>query len=722
MVKLILFFFCLISGKMFTQDQTIPNLNEKVTLDGNLNETVWEKAITITGFHNNFPIDKGKAEKQMTVKIFHDTKNLYVSATYFDITDEIQISSLKRDDLSNSIGASDAFIVVIDPFNQEQNGYYFASNMGEAQVDALIERNDNGFLINNTWSTAWTVKTGIHGNNKVYEMEIPLKSLGYSEENTTWGFLFYANDMKANQWISYKEISRNYSPYDLRFSTPFQINDISGNSGSKFTITPSITYNHQEELEMKETNKTFKASLDLQYNLTSALKLDATLNPDFSQIDVDQQVVNLTRFAVNFPEVRNFFLENSDLFSGLGPSDVNPFYSRKVGATSDISYGIKLSGNITNNTRLGILDVQTKDNKATSAQNYSATVIQQKLSNSFSATAFLISRQETDGIEFLNNYNRVTGLNLNYKSIDNKWTVLTNYGKSLSSNVKGDNNFYHAGIWYNERDMSWNTSIKRVETNYITDAGFVPRLNNYDAINKVTIRDSYSEIFSDLKFTYRPETSSTIDSYRYFFLKNNSYWDGKGKLTQSSSFFNNAVWFKNLSSAYINIYHEYEDLKYGFDLLRNGNLIKPSIYNYTAVQIGYNSVSNKQLVYNIAGRYGSYYNGKRTRAYLNLKYRLLPFASLNTSYEANKIDLNELGSKTFHLLRFTGEMFFSNRLNWTNYVQYNSRSNSFNVNSRLQWEYKPLSYVYLVVTDNFNKDIYRTNWGIAFKMSYRLGI
>ena len=97
----------------------------------------------------------------------------------------------------------------------------------------------------------------------------------------------------------------------------------------------------------------------------------------------------------------------------------------------------------------------------------------------------------------------------------------------------------------------------------------------------------------------------------------------------------------------------------------------------------------------------------------------MPYANLSIDYNINTIDLNKLGKETFHLAQFAGEVFFSNKLSWTNYVQYNTQKNNFNINSRLQWEYKPLSYVYLVVSDNYNKTISRNNWGVAFKMNYR---
>jgi hypothetical protein len=153
--------------------------------------------------------------------------------------------------------------------------------------------------------------------------------------------------------------------------------------------------------------------------------------------------------------------------------------------------------------------------------------------------------------------------------------------------------------------------------------------------------------------------------------------------------------------------------------LGNGNSLTPDEYRFGILKIGYNSANNQKFRYRFNVQKGNYYNGKRIAAGGYLNYQLLPFANLELTYNINEIDLNLLGKETFHLTRFTGQIFFSNRLNWTTYVQYNTQRDNFNINSRLQWEYKPLSYVYLVVSDNYNKDITRTNWGVAFKMNYR---
>ncbi len=715
-------FLVLTSLFIKAQELEITYKNATISVDGTLNESIWNEIPIHTNFTDYSPKNGSRAIKQTEVKIFHNGKSIFISAIYHDQESRVQLSSLKRDDLRNTIGFSDSFIVILDTYNQQQSAYYFALNMGGAMTDALIERTGESFSINNSWNAVWNGKVRIKGNKKMYEMEIPMKSIGYEQANDTWGVIFNKRDVKTDEWTTFAPRARNYRPFDLRFSKKFKVKNLSESKSSRFTLIPSLTIDHNQKLtnQTKETSVT--PSLDAQFNLTSSLKLDATINPDFSQIDVDRQVTNLTRFAINFPERRNFFLENSDLFSNLGIRQVNPFYSRRIGAQTDILFGLKVSGNLSEKTRIGVLDVVTKEQNDNPSQNYGALVLQQQLSDSFTTTGFVINRQEMNGFSFLNDFNRILGVNLNYKSKNNKWTGLANYGKSLDNEYSNQNNFYHGGIWYNTLKTNASFAIHKVDRNYISDVGFVPRLSNYDAINDITVREGYTQAQTRISLRHYSKERKVIDSYRYFLLDNNNYWNERGELIQSSFFFNNALWFKNFSSIYFNIFYDYNKLQYGFDLLRNGNSIEPGTYKYIRFQAGYNSVRNKRLLYNLSLRHGQYYHGQRTRLFSNLEYLMLPAAKLRLTYEANKINLNELGKDTFHLARFTGEIFFSERLNWTTYIQYNTQFNNFNVNSRLQWEYKPLSYVYLVVTDNFDRFINRQNWGVALKANYRFDI
>lgn len=707
---------CFLYGTNFGQELKIPYKKVTIAIDGHFEEKVWQGLPVHTNFYNYMPIDEGQAENQTEVKIFHNKEYIYVGVTYKDTTEKTQVSTLKRD---VSIASSDSFIMVLDTQNQDQNGYLFAINSLGNQTDGLIERVNNGYNLNFSWNAVWTSKAIQKGKLKQYEIAIPLKALSYKKGNSTFGVQFYTRDIKNNTWTLYTNVKRNYPTFDLRFNKSLEVEALPEKATSRFAVIPSFTVNHQKEIGDNKTETTYKPSLDVQYNVTSSLKLDATINPDFSQIEVDQQVTNLTRFSVFFPERRNFFLENSDLFSNLGVNGVNPFYSRRIGADREVQFGIKLSGNVTPKTRLGVLNVQTASNDNLAAQNYGTLVAEQQISNNFTATGFIINRQETNNFSFGNDFNRVAGMNVNYKSDDKKWTGVANYGQSFNQGITKDNSFYHAGIWYNRRGFSWNTSFKQVNRNYITDVGFTPRLYNYDPINAKVVREGYSHFNGSVILTRFPKESKTINSQRYLLLENNSFWNENGTLTQMSWYYNHAIWFKDLSFVYTNLNYDYENLQYGFDVLQNGNFILPGIYRYGRAQVGYNTTPNKNIVAKIENQYGSYYSGTRYRGVLSLKYRLLPFANFETLYELNSIDLNELGNRTFHLARFTGEVFFNNRLNWTTYVQYNTQRNNFNVNSRLQWEYKPLSYMYLVVTDNFDKTIQRTNWGAAFKINYR---
>ncbi|MEX0274047.1 MAG: DUF5916 domain-containing protein, partial [Flavobacteriaceae bacterium] len=492
---------------------------------------------------------------------------------------------------------------------------------------------------------------------------------------------------------------------------------------SRFALTPSSTLNHQELPETSDSETQFKPSLDFQYNLSPSVTLDATVNPDFSQIDVDQQVTNLTRFAIFFPERRNFFLENADLFSNLGEDGVNPSYSRRIGAKSDILFGVKLSGNISPKTRIGVLNTQTKKEEDEASQNFGVFVAEHQLSKNYSVTGFMVNRQETEDFSFIDDYNRVIGVNMNFKSDNNKWVGLANYGKSFNDGEPSkENDFINAGIWFNKRGFEWNLGLRHVGKNYITDMGFTPRLYHFDAIDDVLVREGYTHTTAGLEYQKFYDDSKSLNTVRFLNYANDNFLDKHGSMTQSSHYFNSAVFFKNLSAVYYVFKYDYVDLKYGFDPLGNGNALQPDIYRFGILKVGYNSANNQRMRYRFNLQRGAYYNGDRTTAGTYLNYQLLPFANLELSYDINAIDLNELGNETFHLARFTGEIFFNNRLNWTTYVQYNTQGNSFTINSRLQWEYKPLSYVYLVVTDIYNQDIYRTQWGVALKLNYRLDL
>jgi len=715
LINLILLLFT--SIYVFAQ-APIKYLDQSIEADGVLEEAIWKEVHAYKGFHNFFPINEGLASMDTEVKIYHDGKYLNIAFVYHDSLSEVRVNSLKRDNYGAGFHLSDCVGVIIDPYNNQNRGYFFAVNGEGTQLDALIANYDNENL---SWDALWESGQSVQGTAKVYEMKIPLSTFSYDENISSWSFQFYTRDAKDRMYTVWNKFQRGFLQFDTRFLKPLEMENLKPSKIAKTTLIPAFTASHGRNLIEEESQSELIPSLDVQYKISDGLRLDATINPDFSQVDVDQQVTNLTRFNIVFPERRNFFIENSDLFTTLQlASDINPFYSRFIGASQDILMGLKLSGNVSPNTRLGWLNVQSKKGEDEVAQNYMVGVVKQQFDPAFFMTGYLVNRQATDGLSLEDDFNRVAGVKGNYLSKNRKWSGFAGYNQSFTDGLQGENRAFTLENNYNTRTLTFGTKFNSVGKNFFTDIGFVPRLSNYDALNKVVIREGYKQLSQSLLINHFPKNQTAIQTYRLLNASMDLYWDEEGELYEKNFFYNTALFFASQMSAYLNLYHDEVQLKYAFDPLRNGNLILPGTYQNTAVRLGFNSDYTRNLYGSVNLQFGSFYQGDRTRFGANVGYRFLPLLSLQMNYEYNTLSFEELGTQNLHLFGISAEVFFSNKLNWTTYIQYNQQIDNFNINSRLQWEYKPLSFVYLVFADNYTEVLDHKDWGITLKINRRL--
>ena len=302
-------------------------------------------------------------------------------------------------------------------------------NGAGTQLDALIADYDDENL---SWDALWESGHAVRGTDKIYELKIPLSSFSYDEQLPSWNFQFYTRDAKNRLYTVWNKFERGFLQFDTRFLKPLEMEGLQPVRTSKTTLIPAVTIGHQNDISDNRTETRFQPSLDAQYKISDGLRLDLTINPDFSQVDVDQQVTNLTRFNIVFPERRNFFIENSDMFTTLGAAeDINPFFSRFIGASQDILFGFKLSGNVSPNTRIGWLNVQSKETELDNGQNYAVAVVKQQLGPVFNATGYLVNRQATDGFSLENDHNRVAGFKFNYLGKSRKWSGIRHLQQQL---------------------------------------------------------------------------------------------------------------------------------------------------------------------------------------------------------------------------------------------------------------------------------------------------
>jgi len=290
-------------------------------------------------------------------------------------------------------------------------------------------------------------------------MAIPFKSLRYDKNSKNWGINFIRSDRKANEFHTWTRIPVNFPGVDLGYLGSLEWSEAPPDPGSNISLIPYTTGSLISDKENnKKTIGDIGAGFDAKIAVTSSLNLDLTVNPDFSQVEVDRQVTNLSRFSIFFPERRNFFLENSDLFSSYGTPSIRPFYSRRIGLDPDgntlpIIAGARVTGNIASRTRVGLMTMQTKASGDYAGQNYSALTMQQQMFKRTTIKGYFFNRQGffNDNHKLKNpidEFGRNAGAEFVYQNEKGEWQGWLGYHLSVKPGVSGNNSYFSAGGGY----------------------------------------------------------------------------------------------------------------------------------------------------------------------------------------------------------------------------------------------------------------------------------
>ena len=454
---------------------TIRKTVDKIKIDGELNEMSWKSSDVAKDFFMITPVDTEKATQFSEARVSFDEDFFYIAIIFFNNTvkGDYVVESLKRD---FSFGKNDNFLVAIDPFINQTTGFAFGLNAYGAQWDGTMY---DGRRVDLNWDSKWYSKVKFDEDKWICEIGIPFKSIRYNENNSIWGINFSRLDLKASEKSSWAPVPRQFPSVSLAYTgslvwedpPPKQVNNIS-----------LIPYGASNSTMINEkTNKNnIKVGGDLKYNLTSALNLDVTLNPDFSQAEIDRQVTNLDRFELFFPERRQFFLENADLFSNFGYQTIRPFFSRRIGLNVPIIGGVRISGNLDEKWRLGLMTIQTQkdENLSLSANNFSVLSLQKKVFNRSNLNLIYVNKQELNSFDIRNfnsSYNQNIGLEFNYFSEDNIWNGKLLYLKSFDNEEFNKGSVFASHIGY--QSINWNLLLQQeyISEDYFAEVGFVPK-------------------------------------------------------------------------------------------------------------------------------------------------------------------------------------------------------------------------------------------------------
>jgi len=694
-----------------------------INIDGEINELAWQQAQVATSFWQKYPDDKNKAIQQTEVRTLYDDKYLYISFKAYD-SGKVFIQSLKRD-----IGhdGSDGVAVILDPINTRNNGFFFVVNAFNAQSeDQLSSTTEN---LSWSWDHTWFSETKRHAGYWTAEMAIPFKSIRYDATKKVWGINFLRVDTKNNEYATWTNVPYNFRSHDLGYTGALIWDEAPPTQSDNKVLTPYIT---SEIIQPQGGNSNIQtkpnAGFDAKIGLNSSLNLDFTVNPDFSQVEVDRQVTNLTRFNIFFPERRTFFLENADLFSGFGIDPIRPFYSRRIGLDQDgnkipILFGARVTGNLAKKTRIGFMNMQTGRQGAYAPENYTAASVDQRVFKRSVIKGYFLNRQSfmTDAEKKanpLNEYGRNAGMEFNYSNLAGTWQAWGTYHHSFKPGFTTNNQYMNAGFAHSGRNLELVVDVGSLGTNYYADMGFIERILNYDAARDTMIRLGFKQLYTNASYRIIPKKGKII-AYQIEaedFLVLNP--DGKFNERNTNLSFNSQ--FRNTSSFSIEFANNEVELLFPISFT-NSTPIPVGHYLFNSISGNYRTDFRKPFSFFFNGGYGGFYNGTNTTIRAGFTIRKLPNLNLDLSLQYNNLVFPDpYGSAELFLISQRTEINFSTKIFWTTFLQYNTQRNNININSRLQYRFKPMSDLFLVYTDNYFTDpLFKSrSRAFVFKLNY----
>ncbi len=336
-----------------------------VVLDGRLDEATWSDAEPFEGFVEGFPTPGKAPDFRTTVRVLFDDGSLYLGIRCFDPNPELIVRNLgRRDTLPNS----DWLEVALDSNGDHRTAYDFTVNAAGVLRDQLLFANVN---FTETWDAVWDARVSVDAEGWTAELKLPLRIFRFAADRSTWRVWIRRNVPRTHQVFDSTLIPREANPVTAGNPVVSRFGLLEGLAGLKpksdFELTPFLVARGTVRPQFSDPtvpsprlfDPSFDLGVDLKLALTSTLSLNATVNPDFGQVDADRVILNLSTAEQFFPEKRPFFLQGLDLFQPVGmeyDTTQQLFYSRRIGLSAPILAAMKLTGSLIENLDVGVVD------------------------------------------------------------------------------------------------------------------------------------------------------------------------------------------------------------------------------------------------------------------------------------------------------------------------------------------------------------------------------
>lgn len=704
-------------------------IDQPITVDGVLDEDVWQEISPVSDFWQYFPADSIKAEYQTSIQIAYDQSNLYVAFRAEARDNNFVVSSLKRD--FSALG-NDNVTVMFDTFNDGTNAFGFGITPYGVRREFLVS--SGGSSIENynfAWDVKWQGESHIYDNYYTAEMMIPLTSLKFEQGAKSWRIRAYRFNIQTNETSSLARVPQSQLLGTLAFADQLVFDQPLGRSRTPIALIPYVNGLSAKNFESDQEKNEILIGGDVKLAVGDGLNLDLTFNPDFSNVEVDDILTNLTRFELRLPERRQFFIDNGDLFGSFGNffNEARPFFSRRIGLArdtlgnliqNDIIAGARLSGKLNEDWRLGVLNIQTASDPANeiASNNNAMFVLQRKLGARSNLGAFMVNRQRLEDYDFTqesDRYNRVVGVDYNLASSDNTWSGRYYVHQSLNPDDRTGNLSAEAITRYNKNNWVFINDWVYVDNDFKADLGFVPR----------------TDIFKIGNFAQRffyPKNRTFVNRHNVQMLLINYFRPTLDlKLTD---YFLRASWetdFTNNAKLTINGASQYIFLTGDFDPTRTpGGTPLPGNqgYEFNFLNLEFASSNTRLFTWSANSTIGEFFNGKRYSVGGVFRYRWQPVAQLSLNINYDGINLPDpYESAAYWLITPRVDVTFNKSLFFTALAQYSNQRENLGLNARLQWRFAPLSDLFLVYNDNYFTDGFTPRFrSINLKLNYWLNL
>lgn len=671
------------------------------TIDGRLDDEAWRAARPTSETWIQVTPEPGwPASEHTEVSFVYDATTLYVGAVLHDSDPAtLVVPGLNQDFDTQS---SDMFGVAVDTYLDHQNGFVFAANPGGAIWDAQTF-NDQRDVIP-AWEGIFDVRTSVTDSAWVVEMAIPFATLRFNPVvgEQVWGLNLFRRIRRRNEDVMWAPLPLQYRAYKFSMAGTLRgLRDLP--RARNLWVKPYAAADRISGSLRGAADGDAEAGLDVKWGVTPRMTLDLTLNTDFSQVEVDAEQVNLTRFSLFFPEKRDFFLENEGTFAfqdvsirnfktGSSGRAFRLFHSRRIGLSDareplPILGGARLTGRIGDRLEVGFLDMQTRslpgvgDGPATPAENFSVARVKGLLSGGSYVGAILVNRQATGVDAPAAPFNRAYGVDANVNLLRN--LVLSGYLSRTDENAPagGDRNAAMLQAAWRSDVLNTSALFKQVGDGFNPGVGFVARR---------AVRRWFATVGAHPKIRRGPVLEVNP------FLDADVYTDLDGALETRTLTPGLGIRFMDGGSVSLRYAARHERL---FAPTRiAGAEVPAGTFDWWEPSVRYTVPGSRRVSGSFSVSGGDFYDGRRTS--LGARVRFRPNEHLTLDLNAQHNDL-ELGGTDF-----TADL-FSARLRWARdtrtflmgFVQLNEATDELISNVRFNLIHAPLSDVFLVYTE-----------------------